>query len=84
MQFAENQKAGGSGSPLFPDTTPWVRTVRPLRAGEGAYVSVFADGSNWKARVIEQGHRGVLVRWMGLAQDYPDEWVAPSRITPYR
>ncbi len=84
MQFAENQKAGGTGSPLFPDDTPWVRTARPLRAGEGAYVSVFADGSNWKARVVEQGTRGVLVHWMGLAQDYPDEWVSPSRVTPYR
>lgn len=80
MWFAEGQRAGGTGSSAFPQDTRWVRTSRALGPGEGQFVKVFADGSWWKARVVERGSLGVKVHWMGLAQDYPDDWVAPSRV----
>lgn len=83
MQFAEGQQAGGTGSAKFPLETRWVKTTHPLRPGEGQFVSVFADGAYWKARVVERGGQGVRVHWMGLAQDYPDDWVSPSRVTPW-
>jgi len=83
MQFAEGQKAGGAGSTGFPPDTRWVKASRPLRPGEGEYVRVFADGAYWKARVVERGSLGVKVHWMGLAQDYPDDWVSPSRVLPW-
>jgi hypothetical protein len=83
MQFAEGQLAGGVGSPGFPPETRWVKNCRPLRQGEGQFVSVYADGAYWKARVVERGAQGVRVHWMGLAQDYPDDWVSPARVTPW-
>ena len=83
MLFAEGQEAGGSGSTGFPAETAWVSVAHPLRQGEGQFVSVYADGAYWKARVVERGAQGVRVHWMGLAQDYPDDWVSPARVTPW-
>lgn len=82
MFWVENQQAGGSvSSGLSPDTV-WVNTRRALLPGEGEYVAVLYDRQYWKARVLETGPQGVKVRWVGLAHDYPDEWVPSSTVRP--
>ena len=82
MLLVESQRAGGSGSPGFPLDTTWVSTSRPLKPGEGDYVAVLYDRQYWKARVLETGPQGVKVKWVGLAHDYPDEWVPSSTVSP--
>lgn len=80
MLFAEEQRAGGSGSPKFPLETRWIRTARPKRKDEGQYANVLYGSQFWKARILDHTMRGVLVRWMGLAHDYPDEWVPDDTV----
>lgn len=80
MFFAEDQRAGGSGSARFPLETRWIRTARPRRTDEGKYANVLYGSQFWKARILDRSMRGVLVRWMGLAHDYPDEWVPDDTV----
>lgn len=80
MLFAEAQRAGGSASEGAPNWN-WVQSRRSAAVGEGEFVDVlYADGKIYKARVLERGDRGVLVHWMGLPDDYPDEWMNPRSI----
>jgi hypothetical protein len=73
MLFAEGQEAGSTGL----DSLRIARCVRPLRAGEGQLVEVNykGEGTWWKARVLERQGKRAKVRWLGLSEDYPDEWV---------
>jgi len=80
MLFAEGQRAGGSGSLKFPLETRWIRTARPKRKDEGKYANVLYGSQFWKARILDRSMRGVFVRWMGLAHDYPDEWVPDDTV----
>lgn len=80
MMFAEDQRSGALGSKGFPLDTPWIRVAREARRDEGSYVNVLYGSQFWKARVLERSLRGVLVRWMGLAHDYPDEWVPDDTV----
>lgn len=82
MAFAERQQAGGSASPGHSlAELAWTRSGRSLRPSEGTYVQVhYKDGITYKARVLDRGPQGVLVRWMGLSRDYPDEWVPLSDV----
>jgi len=82
MLWVENQQAGGSVSPGLSLDTIWTNSGRSLRPGEGDYVAVLYDRQYWKARVLETGPQGVKVRWVGLAHDYPDEWVPSSTVMP--
>lgn len=81
MAFAEAQRAGGDGSSGAPLDLNWVAATRNARRGEGEYVEVlYDDGKIYKARVLDRGERGVLVRWMGLPEDYPDEWMSARTV----
>lgn len=80
MKFAEGQTAGLSLNARFPPGFALRSVSRPLRNGEGELVTVRSDGDWFKGRVLERSSDGVLVHWLGLEDDYPDELVKPSQI----
>ena len=83
MWFAEGQRGGGTGSAGFPLSQRWFSVPRPLASGEGEFVWVMWGGRRWKARVLERRGEQVKVRWVGLPQDYPDDWVPSGDVTHY-
>ncbi len=83
MWFAEGQRGGGTGSTGFPLSQKWFQVPRSLANGEGQFVWVMWGGRRWKARVLERRGDQVKVRWVGLPQDYPDDWVPASDVTGF-